>query len=368
MFFPSVSLERGYAYGALEKALFVYCEQTLPSAPFDLSTIPTIATSDDHAQQLAKKLSGMEIHPVESKATSQSTPAAPSAPLLRHVTSIHKRTDHASSLLAYYAEQLIAVPRLHALGKLLHSSESVALTEPETEYVVDCVKHVYAKYVVLQFNVKNTLASYLLDNVTVQTTNDTCTPLFSIPVTRIALDETERVFVVYERPDDMPISMVFTNTLRFILRECDSETREPIGKEGSPDEYQLEDIDVSLSDFIMPAVVGDFKTAWDALGEELQARATFELGAFSTIASASKSMIDMMGMEVSRPPSAVLDPERLPSDLTSYILLLTGSYGSDATTVLVRARLVLVSSGVTMEVSVRSPGKALNEWIVESVS
>ena len=44
---------------------------------------------------------------------------------------------------------------------------TVALTETETEYTVECVKHVFASHVVLQFNLTNTLNDQKLENVRV---------------------------------------------------------------------------------------------------------------------------------------------------------------------------------------------------------
>lgn len=47
----------------------------------------------------------------------------------------------------------------------LQSSPLVELTEAETEYSVNAVKHIYPQYVVLQFNCTNTIKEQLLDDV-----------------------------------------------------------------------------------------------------------------------------------------------------------------------------------------------------------
>lgn len=67
-----------------------------------------------------------------------------------------------------YMEKLSAIPGIQQLGPLFRSSETVELTEMETEYVVRCVKHVYSKHLVLQFDCVNTLNDQLLENVRVQ--------------------------------------------------------------------------------------------------------------------------------------------------------------------------------------------------------
>jgi len=62
---------------------------------------------------------------------------------------------------------------IKALGPIFQSSSSpVELTESETEYVVNCVKHVYSRHVILQFNVTNTMEDQLLENISVEVEGD----------------------------------------------------------------------------------------------------------------------------------------------------------------------------------------------------
>ena len=55
-----------------------------------------------------------------------------------------------------FAEQLSKIPEFQQLGPLFKSSQPVELTESETEYVVQCIKHVFARHVVLQVSVAHT--------------------------------------------------------------------------------------------------------------------------------------------------------------------------------------------------------------------
>ena len=51
----------------------------------------------------------------------------------------------------YLPEQLAAIPQFAKLGPLFRSSPKPAeLTESETEYVVNCVKHVFKDHIVFQ--------------------------------------------------------------------------------------------------------------------------------------------------------------------------------------------------------------------------
>lgn len=47
----------------------------------------------------------------------------------------------------------------------LQSSASVELTEAETEYAVNVVKHIFDRHVVFQYNCTNTIPEQLLENV-----------------------------------------------------------------------------------------------------------------------------------------------------------------------------------------------------------
>lgn len=62
-------------------------------------------------------------------------------------------------------EQLAAIPEFQGLGPLFKSSEPVQLTEAETEYVVRCIKHTFARHMVFQFDCTNTLNDQLLQRV-----------------------------------------------------------------------------------------------------------------------------------------------------------------------------------------------------------
>ena len=43
-------------------------------------------------------------------------------------------------------------------------------------------------------------------------------------------------------------------TLKFVVKDCDPVTGEPDSDEGYDDDYQLEDIDISVSDYVQRAI------------------------------------------------------------------------------------------------------------------
>ncbi len=62
---------------------------------------------------------------------------------------------------------LYAIPELASLGRVFRSSSPVPLTENETEYVVQCVKHVFEDHLVLDFSIHNTIEDQRLTDVVV---------------------------------------------------------------------------------------------------------------------------------------------------------------------------------------------------------
>ena len=68
-----------------------------------------------------------------------------------------------------YASQLSRVAELQSLplGPLIKSALPVDLTESETEYFVQCIKHMYRNHIVLQFDVTNTCSDQVLENTRV---------------------------------------------------------------------------------------------------------------------------------------------------------------------------------------------------------
>ncbi len=112
------------------------------SEPFDLSVVPKAAVEQLAAAKAA------------AAAAASAVPGLPSAP--------EPNKGEA------YAALLSTVPQLAALGPLFKSSEPLQLTEEETEYSINVVKHVFESHLVLQFNCTNTVVEQLLQDVTVE--------------------------------------------------------------------------------------------------------------------------------------------------------------------------------------------------------
>lgn len=142
----------------LEKALQQYLALEQQDTAFDLRTVPIATQPVERRVFTNGALGGDQGH----QAGGQGHGHGPSKKGAEKMSSIASRQD-------IFAQQLEAVPAIQELapGPLLKSSLPVELTESETEYVVTAVKHVFARHVVFQFDLANTLNDQVLEHVKV---------------------------------------------------------------------------------------------------------------------------------------------------------------------------------------------------------
>ena len=234
-------------------------KQTFETA-FDLSTIPVVSHEQALAEERTKKLTS-------------ATPTLKAPSTGPKKAQVNGTADLQTSALAEaqkHAQQLMQIPELKAHGPLLRSSQPVELTESETEYVVSVIKHIYKEHLVLQYEIKNTMADTVLEEVSViaapSEEDEALEEDFSIPVAKLAAEQPGTVFVSFKKTADIiyPITS-FTNTLKFTSKEIDPTTGEP-DDSGYEDEYQVEDLELMGSDYVTPAFAGSFDHVWEQTG------------------------------------------------------------------------------------------------------
>uniref|UniRef100_A0A3Q2E3N3 Coatomer subunit gamma n=1 Tax=Cyprinodon variegatus TaxID=28743 RepID=A0A3Q2E3N3_CYPVA len=231
-----------------------------------------------------------------------------------------------------YQEQLASIPEFQTLGPLFKSSEAVQLTEAETEYVVRCIKHTFARHMVFQFDCTNTLNDQLLQKVVVQMEpSEAYEVVHYIPAPSLPYSQPGSAYTLVQLPDDDPTAgmkagFVLTNVPTFILK------------------------------FILKP---NFGAAWEEVGDEYEKEETFALASVRTLDEAVGNIISFLGMQ----PCERSD--KVPENKNSHVLFLAGVFrgGHD---VLVRARLAL-ADGVTMQVTVRSSEETVVDVILASV-
>lgn len=272
--------ESSFSLPVFEHQLVMYVtgDQATFANPFDISSVPVVTREQQDAEDRSIKMRPSEMPTLKAPS---SGPARAPAP-----TSAAESAAASAAATQNYMAQLAAVPELKPYGQLLKSSNEVELTESETEYVVTAVKHIFKDHIVLQFNVKNTLSEALLEDVSMITTpsenDDGETEVeedFIIPIPKLTHEEPGVIYVSFKRTSEEGYpATTFSNTLKFTSKEIDPATGEP-EEEGYEDEYQVEDLELTVGDYVVPAFAGSWANVWEqvgAAGEE--ATQTYSLG------------------------------------------------------------------------------------------
>lgn len=246
---------------------------------FDMSHVPVVSHEQALAEERTKKLT-----------SATPTLKAPSTgPKKTQPNGIADRAAVAVAAAQQHAQALMQIPELKAHGPVQSSSPTVELTESETEYVVSAIKHIYKENVVIQYNVKNTLANTVLEDISVVASpseeDESLEEEFVVPVAKLATEELGTVFVSFKKTGETQYPVAsFTNILKFTSKEIDPTTNEP-DESGYEDEYQVEDLELMGSDYVMPAFAGSFDHVWEQIGANgEEASETLQLSSTQSIA------------------------------------------------------------------------------------
>jgi len=305
----------------LERALLEYKKDPTVS-PFDICKVPILAEPED----------------VSKKLQSQSGPKSISAPLVLNIPSLEAH----SALLA-------SIPQFATLGPIFKSSKPAELTESETEYVVSCVKHVLSEFIVFQFSCTNTLKDQLLENVTAKMDISSIKELkveSLVPLPSLSYGSSAPTFVcVKKQRDSFPIGVI-PSALKFLAKEIDSSGEAE--ETGHEDEYQVEDVELLICDYMQQTFVSNFQEKWDQIGDEFEVVQTYSLNTSKSLQDAVNEVITFLGMQ------ACDRTDKVPAKKSKHILLLSGNF-IGGIPVLVRSRMKFVEGqGVQMELTVRS--------------
>ncbi|CCH59658.1 hypothetical protein TBLA_0B08430 [Henningerozyma blattae CBS 6284] len=252
-----------------------------------------------------------------------------------------------------YSDELLSMAEFQNFGKLVNSSKIVALTEPEAEFVVRGIKHIFKDHVVFQFNITNTLTDVALDNVVVS-----CNPeepeesqlqeLFIIPIERLLPSAEASCYIAYSKTEDV-VTESFLNTITFTTKELDPQTNEPFeADEGFQDEYEIDTLYLSTGDYIKSSFIGNFTATFDELPNE-------EVAVYNIQESITlQEVVDKLITSTSCLP--LENTQFVHSDTNSHILKLFGKSALNGSKVALVIKLIKSSKGIAL----KAQGKAEN--------
>jgi coatomer protein complex subunit gamma len=258
---------------------------------------------------------------------------------------------------------LNSIPELAALGPVFKTCAAVDLTEKETEYVVSCIKHILAQHVVFQFSVTNNMEDQQLENVSVEMECEQAgwSEEMTVPEEKLVYQIPGTTFACFNRPKNSFSSGAITCTLKFTVKDV---VGGEVAAKGSDEEYQLEEIEVSESDFMRPGEnIGliEFKRQWEQLTETKEVSKKYSLG-LDTLQAAVDAVVDLLGMTPCEGTGVVQDAAK-----GNHGCMLVGSFFGGIP-VLARAGFVLDSKpSVTLRIAVRSPNPAINTMLTNAI-
>eukprot|EP00611_Tribonema_gayanum_P013774 TRINITY_DN24994_c0_g1_i2.p1 TRINITY_DN24994_c0_g1~~TRINITY_DN24994_c0_g1_i2.p1 ORF type:complete len:854 (-),score=272.22 TRINITY_DN24994_c0_g1_i2:124-2685(-) len=352
------------SFASLERAVGLYAlsmqSGTAQAQPLLFSTLPVV---EEHVPAPVTKGTAAASKPLAGAGSgfgggdSHAAPTAASAPATADPTA-----------------ELYKIPELAALGRVFRSTAPVPLTESETEYVVRCVKHIFDAHVVLDFSVHNTIADQMLTEVGVTVEGsepELYSVVGSIPLPTLKYDQTGHCYVVLSRATDVAIEPVtFTCELHFKVVDCDPQSGEADeDAEGFPEEYPLEEVELSTSDCMAKVNVGDFRRSWEQMGPEGEVLEKFALQ-FRRLDEAVAGVLDFLGMQPCDGTAAIKPTGTSAGLPPPHTLHLSGVFvGSKP--VLVRAQLAITQSndtiGCVLKIAVRSDDPDVSRMVADCI-
>jgi len=344
-----------YDLSILESKLQTYISGDTSSfvTPFDISSIPKISEDELRAIQLKNKTSKVEE---ESKSRDQFKASVDEKAHKSHL----EDEQNADLSKQQFIQELGQVSEFSQYGAVLHSSSIIPLTEKETEFVVESIKHVFKEHIVLQYNIENTLDDSLLEMVSViaQPESEELVEEFILSIDKLVPHGKSTVYVSFARPENSSIiTSSFTNSLSFTSKECDAQTFEPFDDVGFEDEYQIEDLELTPGDFIIPSYIGDFNLAFDELSKE--SIGTFQLSS-NSIQETVDHLIDVLSLHPVEGKTVINE--------TSHTLKLFGKTINGERIGSLIKFVKSSKSGVTLKAMIKADDEELAEIVLNGIS
>ncbi|MCJ1402084.1 coatomer subunit gamma [Xylographa trunciseda] len=348
-----------FSLATFEHQLVMYVtadDKSTFSTAFDISTVPIVTHEQALAEERTKKLT-----------TATPTLKAPSTgPKKDQANGTAESAVLASVQTQKYNQQISAIPELKAYGNLLKSSPIVELTESETEYAVSVIKHIFKDHVVLQYEVKNTIPDTVLEDVSVAATpseeDESLEEEFIIPVSRLNTDEPGTIYVSFKKIGESPFAVTsFTNVLKFTSKEIDPTTGEP-DQSGYDDEYEVESLELTGSDYVSPAFAGSFDHVWEQTGANGdEASETLQLANTKSLADATEQLTKALSLQP-------LDGTDVVLSTSTHTLKLYGKTISGGKVAATVKMAFSAKSGVTLKISARTEEQGVAALIIASVA
>merc|ERR1711917_100295 len=100
-------------------------------------------------------------------------------------------------------------------------------------------------------------------------------PLSYMACEKLSFGTPGKSYTILSYPDEICASTL-SCTMKFEVHDCDPNTGDE-DEQGFPDEYVIDDIEITIGDFIQKVVRSNFSAAWEEIGDDHEVENTYHL-------------------------------------------------------------------------------------------
>eukprot|EP00933_Yihiella_yeosuensis_P036468 TRINITY_DN30218_c0_g1_i1.p1 TRINITY_DN30218_c0_g1~~TRINITY_DN30218_c0_g1_i1.p1 ORF type:complete len:922 (+),score=176.87 TRINITY_DN30218_c0_g1_i1:108-2873(+) len=232
-----------------------------------------------------------------------------------------KEAEQKASASAELARVLSEIAQDGELGPLQHSCRPQPLTESEAEYTVQCIKHVFKNHLVLEMYVSNTVPGVALENIEVKLTGlgQSWSEVGASAISRLENGQNASAHIVLSKNGGDEAAGAVTGhfgaSLRFLVKEEGDDL-------GYDDDYVVENVKVTVGDYIFPRQLGQgqFKSIW----EQLSAQGVEETHKLCLNVKTLEAAVDYITQTLNMAPCD--NTGKVDSGSRGHTLLMSGNY------------------------------------------
>jgi coatomer protein complex subunit gamma len=216
---------------------------------------------------------------------------------------------------------------------------------------------VFEHHIVVQYNVTNTFAGSVIENVSVAIGADF--DLDEVTGVGVGVDEivadSTGIFYVGFPCSDITIGSI-SNDLKYLFKEIDPSTGEP-EEDGYDDEYNMNALEITPGDYLVPTFIGNFQHVWDELANE--AKYQYQLP-YQSIAEAIPAIVSHLSMQ------PLEGSDNAASDVTHNLKLFARLVSGEKVAALVKI-VYSTQHGLRVQISARSDNSDISEPLAGSL-
>jgi len=312
-----VTAELPFSVDAMYDSMLQHITSDTKDTAFSFAGLPS---EDAYKATLRAQAALTEKKPGAPGAPSHSfAPAAKAAtggPAAAAAAAAESKANANAELTKVLAEILPGVD----MGPLQHSCKPKALTESEAEYTVQCIKHMYKDFVVLEMYCGNTVPGITLENVEARLSgvSGDWSEVGATAIDKLENGQTASAHVVLQKVSAAAAGATtgkFGVALHFMCKEEGDDV-------GYDDDYPVEKLSITVGDYMYGRALppGQFKSVWEQMSAQgQQAEEKISLS-FKSLEPAVEYLINTLNMEPCD-KTQTIDPDK-----NGHQLLVSGTF------------------------------------------